>query len=81
MTVGSEELQPVFVHPVHAVLASDEGQEFVHDDPLVVPAHDLLGLGEQRVDDLIVKLDERQVHVVEKQVLVIAWVPDQRHAR
>jgi hypothetical protein len=34
----------VLDNSVHRVLATDQRQVFMHDDPLIVPAHDLLAL-------------------------------------
>ena len=63
----------------------------MHDDPLVMPAHQLLRLPEQLrpretvaladvLDDPVVEADEQQVQLREDQVLVVARVAGERAA-
>ena len=70
------------------VLADDRGQELMHDDPLVMPAHEPLGtvkdavgvghaLGRDRLYDFVVELQQREVQLRDDQVLIVSRVADQ----
>src|SRR5829696_2470509 len=72
-------------------VANHPAQEVVHDDPLVVPADQPLGLFEQVVagqrrggrhvvDNLVVELQHGQVQLGDQQVLVVAGIAEQRPA-
>ncbi|GGM97505.1 hypothetical protein GCM10009721_25600 [Terrabacter tumescens] len=72
------------------VCADGLGQELVQDHPLVVPAHDPLGLGEDLLDgedgaevgldvgdDPVVEAEHREVQLADDEVLVVAGVADE----
>jgi hypothetical protein len=64
-------------------------EEFMQDNPLVMPTNQALGLpkylvrpfrtvGGDEVDHGVMELEEGQVHLRDDEVLVVSWIPHQR---
>jgi len=84
-------LRTVGQHAVDDRLADRLDEELVHDEPLVMPAHDALGLGEDLLarvtgvelglevgDDSVVKAQDGEVQLRDDEVLVVARTARER---
>ena len=90
LVVPGVELAAVGQHVVDHRLAAGPGQELVDHDPLVMPAHQPLRLGEDLagigqadlglhiVDGGVVELEEGELQLRDDQVLVVAGIADDR---
>ena len=86
--LGSIELRPVGEQFRDELRADEAREEVVHDQPLVMPAqhaarfveHVALGccVIAHAVDDQVVGLDERDLHLAHEDVDVVARVADER---